>query len=154
MQRSPRSVSLLVIGPTRPSTRGTTMRKLLPTTLLGIAGLTAFGLVAMSSPTLATASDEAAKREDDAPSLVLVADDDDDDTNDDDDDDTQTNSPSYTGQSRDTNDNTNSRVTDVSRDRDKSRGDKTRDWTRDGGDKTRDKTANNTNDRSRNDTRR
>ncbi len=41
----------------------------------------------------------------------------------------------------------------MSRDRDKSRGDKTRDWTRDGGDKTRDKTANNTNDRSRNDTR-
>ena len=42
----------------------------------------------------------------------------------------------------------------MSRDRDISRGDKTRDWTRDGGDKTRDKTANNTNDRSRNDTRR
>ena len=45
-------------------------------------------------------------------------------------------------------------MTGVSRDRDLSRGDKTRDWTRDGGDKTRDKTANSTNDRSRNDTRR
>ena len=129
------------------------MRKLLPTALLGVAGLTAMGLIAMSSPILAQASDEVVKREDDAPSLVLVADDDDDDTNDDDDD-TRTNSPSYTDMSRDTNDNTNSRVTGVSRDRDISRGDKTRDWTRDGGDKTRDKTANTPNDRSRNDTRR
>ncbi len=67
---------------------------------------------------------------------------------------TRTNSPSYADQSRDTHDNTNSSVTDVSRDRDNSRGDKTRDWTRDGGDRTRDKTAGNTNDRSRNDTRR
>jgi hypothetical protein len=127
------------------------MRKILPTTLLGIAGLTAFGLVGLSSPIASTAPDEAAKREDDAPSLVLVADDDDDDTNDGDDD---TDGPSYTGQSRDTADNTNSRVTDVSRDRDRSRGDKTRDWTRDGGDRTRDWSAATTNDRSRNDTRR
>ena len=131
------------------------MRKLLPTALLGIAGLTAFGLIGMSSPVVSAGNDEAAKREDDAPSLVLVADDDDGDTNDDDTDgDDDTNSPSYTDQSRDTNDHTNSRVTGVSRDRDLSRGDKTRDWTRDGGDKTRDKTANSTNDRSRNDTRR
>jgi hypothetical protein len=126
------------------------MRKILPTTLLGVAGLTAFGLIGMSSPVVSSATDEAAKREDDAPSLVLVADDDDDDTNDGDDD---TDSPSYTGQSRDTNDNTNSRVSNVSRDRDNSRGDKTRDWTRDGGDRTRDWSANKTNDRSRNDTR-
>ena len=135
------------------------MRKILPTTLLGVAGLTAFGLIAMSTPVMSATPDEAAKRDDDAPSLVLVSDDDDVDTNDDDDDGdgddgaTNTNSPSYTDQSRDTNDDTNSRVTDVSRDRDKSRGDKTRDWTRDGGDKTRDTTANSTNDRSRNDTR-
>ena len=128
------------------------MRKLLPTALLGVAGLTAFGLIGMSSPVVSSAADEAAKREDDAPSLVLVADDDDDDTFDDDTND-DTDSPSYTGQSRDTNDNTNSRVTGVSRDRDKSRGDKTRDWTRDGGDRTRDWSANKTNDRSRNDTR-
>jgi hypothetical protein len=107
------------------------MRKILPTTLLGVAGLTAFGLVAMATPVVSATPDEAAKRDDDTPSLVLVSDDDDDDTN----------------------DTTTSRVTDVSRDRDKSRGDKTRDWTRDGGDKTRDKTANSTNDRSRNDTR-
>ena len=124
------------------------MRKLLPTALLGVAGLTAMGLIAMSSPIVAQASDEAVKREDDAPSLVLVADDDDDDTNDGDDDD-ETN----TGVSASTNDNPRSNFTGVSRDRDVSRGDKTRDWTRDGGDRTRDWSSNKTNDRSRNDTR-
>ena len=72
------------------------MRKLLPTALLGVAGMTAAGLVAMSTPTLSSASDEAAKREDDVAELVLVADDDDDDTNDDDDD-TRTNSQVYAG---------------------------------------------------------
>ncbi len=45
-------------------------------------------------------------------------------------------------------------MTGVSRDRERSRGDRTRDWTRDGGDRTRDLTPNLTNDRSRNDTRR
>ena len=60
-----------------------------------------------------------------------------------------------TGVSRNTNDNTNSRFTAVSRDRDLSRSDKTRDWTRDGkGGLKRDWSANKTNDRSRNDTRR
>ena len=97
------------------------MRKILPTTLLGVAGLTAFGLIAMATPVVSATPDEAAKRDDDTPSLVLVSDDDDDDTNDDDDDDnggdTNTNSPSYTVQSRDTKDYTNCRVTDVSRDR-------------------------------------
>jgi len=42
----------------------------------------------------------------------------------------------------------------MSRDRDRSRGDLTKDWTRDGGDRTRDHSKNQTNDRSRNDTRR
>lgn len=55
--------------------------------------------------------------------------------------------------SRVSRDKTNSRVTPVSRDRDKSRGDLTRDWTMDGGDRTRDWTANSTNDRSKHDTR-
>lgn len=55
--------------------------------------------------------------------------------------------------SRNTRDKTNSRVTAVSRDRDKSRFDLTRDWTMDGGEFTRDRTANSTNDNSRNDTR-
>ena len=122
------------------------MRKILPTTLLGVAGLTAFGLVAMATPVVSATPDEAAKRDDDAPSLVLVADDDDDDTNDDD-------TRSRTGASANTHDNTRSNFTGVSRDRDASRGDKTRDWTRDGGDRTRDWSANKTNDRSRNDTR-
>ena len=127
------------------------MRKLLPTALLGVAGLTALGLVGMSSPVAASAADEAAKREDDAPSLVLVADDDDDDTADDTDD---TRTRSRTGASRNTGDHTRSNVTGVSRDRDLSRADKTRDWTRDGGDRTRDRSANQTNDGSRNDSRR
>jgi hypothetical protein len=55
--------------------------------------------------------------------------------------------------SRASRDNTRSNVTKVSRDRDRSRGDKTRDWTRDGGKKKRDFSADKTNDRSRNDTR-
>jgi hypothetical protein len=122
------------------------MKKLLPTTLLGVAGLTVIGLIGTTSPIVASTSDEAAKRDDDAPSLVLVADDDDDDTNDDD-------TRSRTGASANTHDNTRSNFTGVSRDRDASRGDKTRDWTRDGGDRTRDWSANKTNDRSRNDTR-
>ena len=53
----------------------------------------------------------------------------------------------------DSNDNTGSGYSAVSRDRDYSRGDKTRDFTRDGGDRTRDRSAGHTNDNSRNDTR-
>jgi hypothetical protein len=54
----------------------------------------------------------------------------------------------------DSNDGTNSRVTSVSWADDLSRGDLTRDPTKDGpGTSTRDRTANHTNDRSRNDTR-
>ena len=56
-------------------------------------------------------------------------------------------------QSAESNDGTNSRVTPVSRDKDRSRGDLTKDWTRDGGDRTRDWSRNTTNDKSRNDTR-
>lgn len=130
------------------------MKKLIPTALLGIASATAIGLIGMQVPAIGATQDEALKREDGAVELVLVADDDDDDTNDDiddgGDDDGDTNS-----RSRETNDNTSSNFTGVSRDRDNSRGDKTRDWTNDGaGDKKRDWSANNTNDRSRNDTRR
>jgi len=50
-------------------------------------------------------------------------------------------------------DRTGSGHSAVSRDRDRSRGDRTRDRTRDGGDRTRDRTGNHTNDRSRHDTR-
>ena len=126
------------------------MKKLLPTALLGVASMAVIGLVGMSAPVV-SAADEAAKREEDTVALVLVADDDDDDTNDDE---TNGDTATRSGISANTNDNTASNFTGVSRDRDNSRGDKTRDWTRDGGDRTRDWSANQTNDRSRNDTRR
>ena len=127
------------------------MRKLIPTALLGVTGLAAAGLIGMQAPVVAsTGEDEVTKREDDTPSLVLVADDDDDDTHDGDD---TGQTRTRTGASADTDDNTRSNVTGVSRDRDLSSGDKTRDWTRDGGDPTRDRSAGHTNDRSRNDTR-
>jgi hypothetical protein len=86
----------------------------------------------------------------------------DDDDRDDDDDTTQSNTRSGVsgpetrtgGAGTNTNDMTGSRVSAVSRDRDRSRGDQTRDWTRDGGDRTRDFSRNLTNDKSRHDTRR
>jgi hypothetical protein len=127
------------------------MKKLMSVATLSITGLVTVGLLAL--PTTASANDELAKREEDGVDLVLMDDDDDDDTNEDtnDDDDTNGDTNSGTGNS---NDNTGSRYTGVSRDSDNSRGDQTKDWTRDGGDRTRDRSANQTNDRSRNDTRR
>jgi hypothetical protein len=124
------------------------MKKLLPLTTLGLAGIVGAGLIALPGTTVAASIDDdaATKREDNVTELVLV----------DDDDDTADNTRSRnTGISRSTNDNTRSNFTRVSRDRDLSRSDKTRDFTFDGpGDRTRDHTANRTNDRSRNDTRR
>ncbi|HEX6149605.1 hypothetical protein [Nocardioides sp.] len=122
------------------------------------AGLVTTGLLALPISSAFAADDVKIKRnDDDTPDLVMVADDDEmdpaagsnvnfkaDNTN--------TRSRYTSGVN--SNDKTNSRHTKVSRDRDRSRGDKTRDWTRDGGDKTRDHSANRTNDRSRNDTRR
>ncbi|WP_299057559.1 hypothetical protein [uncultured Nocardioides sp.] len=128
------------------------MRKLMSITTLGVSGALTVALLAMSGGA-ANAGDEFSKRDDETPELVLVADDDDDDTNDGDTRDQDTRD-TRSKQSKNTNDNTRSNFTGVSRDRDNSRGDKTKDWTRDGGDKTRDKTAGSTNDRSRNDTRR
>ncbi|MAY98108.1 hypothetical protein [uncultured Nocardioides sp.] len=130
-----------------------------------LAGAVGAGLLTL--PSSAVADDSFWKREDDRTDVVMSVDDDDDD-------DTgkdtntkntntkntkNTNNTNNTRDSRDTSgvdsrDGTNSRVTAVSRDRDRSRGDKTRDWTRDGGDRTRDRSANSTNDKSRNDTRR
>ena len=117
--------------------------------VVGLSGLVGVGVLAWPSVTTAASADtdEVYKRDDRITELALVADDDDDDTND------NTNDTN-TGASRATNDNTRSNFTAVSRDRDLSRGDKTRDWTRDGGDRTRDRSAGQTNDRSRNDTRR
>ncbi|MEV7431679.1 MULTISPECIES: hypothetical protein [unclassified Nocardioides] len=129
------------------------MSKLVRTGVLAVAGGVSAGLITWGAP-VAFADDErddrgtAFQRKDDNPDVVMtVDDDDDDDTNDD----TRTNTG--TGVSKSTRDGTNSRFTNVSRDRDKSRSDLTRDWTRDGGDRTRDWSKNKTNDASRNDTR-
>lgn len=126
------------------------MKKLLPIGTLGLAGLVGAGLMALPGTTVAASVDEEAaiKREDSATELVLVSDDDDDDDT--------GNTNTNTGASLSTNDGTRSNFTAVSRDRDLSRSDKTKDFTFDGpGDtRTRDLTANRTNDRSRNDTRR
>ncbi|KAA1420584.1 hypothetical protein FE697_016670 [Mumia zhuanghuii] len=135
----------------------------------GVAALgatIALGGVAWGASSMSTASAETpavTKRIDGNDALVLVADDDDDDDGARKADDTNTRSKASrsrvsrgtlhsrnSGRSRD---RTNSRKTKVSRDRDRSRADKTRDWTRDGGDRTRDRSANRTNDRSKNDTR-
>jgi hypothetical protein len=127
------------------------MRKLASAAIVAMVGLLCVGLLGLTQVT-ANADDTAAKRDEDSIDLVLSDEDpDDDDTGNSKA--TRTNRTN-TGASRATRDHTNSRFTKVSRDRDKSRSDKTRDWTRDGGDRTRDHSANKTNDRSRNDTRR
>lgn len=123
------------------------MKKLIPASLLGLSGLVTVGLLSLQAPGV-SADQQFAKREDDTPELVLVADDDDDDTND------QSRSRG-TGISRSTGDGTRSNFSRVSRNRDLSRSDLTRDRTRDGaGAVKRDWSANRTNDRSRNDSRR
>lgn len=137
------------------------MNTMTRTAALGGAGLLSAALIAFAAP-VSVAQDAkdsentAFKRSEDTPDVVQTVDDDDDDdtgnTNTNGDDDTRTNGQnSGTGNS---NDGTNSRVTDVSRDQDRSRGDKTKDWTNDGpGKQKRDFSQNQTNDGSRNDTR-
>lgn len=134
------------------------MKRLIPLGGLGLVGLVAAGLIAFQTPTI-SAADEVAKRDDDQPTLVLVADDDADDDDSKKSNDTQSRFTKHSRNSKVSNDHTRSNVTKVSRDRDRSRADKTRDWTRDGAKKqgkkqVRDWSANSTNDRSRNDTRR
>jgi hypothetical protein len=131
------------------------MKKFIPNALLGVAAMAIVGLIGMQAPVVsAAADDDAAKRDEDTVELVLVADDDDDDDTNDPNTVDDTDDFSWDGPSVNTNDNTRSNFTAVSRDRDVSRGDKTRDWTWDSGKKKRDWSANKTNDRSRNDTRR
>lgn len=138
--------------------------KIVSSTLIGLAGLTAVGLMAMQTPAVGDpgSDDTIAKRDDDGVELVLVADDNDDDpTNDPTDGVTDLTDDATDGDvtngdvtnTRDTGDNTASNVTAATRDRDVSRADNTRDQTMDGGDLTRDHTAGSTNDNSRNDTR-
>lgn len=124
---------------------------------LGLAGLVGVGLLALPTTTVsADLGDTVTKRDDNAVELVLVDDDDDDDSNDRDSrSQASRDTTRGTGSSRSRADGTNSRYSKVSRDRDHSRGDRTKDWTRDGRgeDRTRDFTQNQTNDRSRHDTR-
>jgi hypothetical protein len=121
---------------------------------VAFAGLVTTGLLALPISSAFAVDDVKLKRnDDDGPELVMVAADDEMDPGAFKADVTKTNTRSAVTSGVNSNDNTNSRVTGVSRDRDKSRGDLTKDWTRDGGDKTRDHSANRTNDRSRNDTR-
>ena len=114
---------------------------------VGIAGLVTTGLLALPV-NAALADDTAVKRDEDTPDVVLVADDDDDDTAD------RTGGFTRNTSGVHSNDATHSRHTAVSRGDDRSRGDRTRDFTRDGGDRTRGRSADHTDDRSRNDTRR
>jgi hypothetical protein len=118
--------------------------------LLVAAALAAFGLAG----TALAASDGDAEgviaRDEDFGVLTVV---DDDDDGDDSLAGTDSGTDSFSSDV-DSNDGTNSRVTSVSRGDDLSRGDLTRDRTKDGpGTSTRDRTANHTNDGSRNDTR-
>lgn len=123
------------------------------------------GGIFLVTPSGASAAPEeravTAKREDAVSELVTVDDDDDEANRDKTNTRSKTRSRtansktgnSRTGNSRSARDNTNSRVTKVSRDRDLSRRDLTKDRTRDGGDRTRDNSRNHTNDKSRHDTR-
>lgn len=111
--------------------------------VIGLAGLVGAGVLAW--PAIGTTSaDGYLKRDEQEVDLVLVDDDGDDDDS----------RSRFTGHSASTRDGTRSNFTKVSRDRDLSRSDKTRDRTRDGaGDNKRDWSGNQTNDRSRNDSR-
>jgi hypothetical protein len=124
-----------------------------------IATMTLAGAVAVFGPVgAAIASADGPSRE----QVVFKRDEDDEEISTpfargDDDDDTDTDGggggTSFTS-GVDSRDGTDSRVTSVSRDRDRSRGDLTRDRTKDGpGTSTRDRTPNRTNDRSKHDTR-
>jgi hypothetical protein len=152
------------------------MKALMRTGIATLATSVGAGLVVMGVSAANAGDDQTyAKREDNAKAWVLSADDDDDGdddgyrlgdrTNTGSHGNTGTRTRTRTGASNGTDhsredsgrsgDRTGSRYSGASRDRDHSRGDKSRDWTRDGkGGATRDFSANLTNDRSRNDTRR
>ena len=135
--------------------------KIIRGSIVGLAGAVGAGVLALPALADPKADEVYLKRNEQAGELVTV----DDDELEDDDElqlvaDTRSkntrskNTRSRNTRSRASRDNTRSNVTKVSRDRDRSRGDKTRDWTRDGaGKQKRDLSANQTNDRSRNDTR-
>ena len=123
------------------------MNKLARGAILVLAALFAFGTFSVAYAAGARGTDDyAAQRENDGAELLTVADDDDDGPDDDD--------TSSFSSGVNSNDGTGSGHTPVSRDRDRSRGDKTRDRTYDGkGGKKRDWSGGHTNDRSRRDSR-
>jgi hypothetical protein len=115
--------------------------------MFGRAAIVLLGLVLLAAlPAAGVLAEErdqtVLKRDEDYSELVAMDDDDDGDSN-----------SGYTS-GVNSNDGTGSGHTAVSRDGERSRGDKTRDWTRDGaGSRHRDWSGHKTNDRSRNDTR-
>jgi hypothetical protein len=101
--------------------------------------------VAAGSP-----SEPAVLREEDATEVVVAYDDDDDGQGGN----TGNTGRSFKSGTGNSNDGTNSRVTGVSKDKDRSRDDLTKDWSKDGpGAKRRDWSRHQTNDASKNDTR-
>ena len=138
------------------------MKALMRTGIATLATSVGAGLVVVGVGAASANNDDQtyAKREDNVKEWILTADDDDDDDNRLSGTNTRTRSKASRGtrhsreKSGRSGDNTGSRHTRMSRDRDHSRGDKSRDWTRDGkGGPTRDFSANLNNDGSRNDTR-
>lgn len=122
-------------------------------TFLVVAALALFG-VGTASIAASEERETVVSRDEDAGGVLATDDDGDGDDGDDDTDgNTGGGTDSFTSgvESRD---NTNSRVTGVSMDTDRSRGDLTRDRTKDGpGTSTRDRSAHQTNDGSKHDTR-
>jgi hypothetical protein len=120
--------------------------------MLGRTSIAVLALSVIASPAAAfAATDERSetilRREEDAAEVMVAEDDGDDFTG-------NTGNTGGNSGTGDSNDATGSGHTSVSRDRDRSRGDKTRDWTKDGsGDRKRDWSGGHTNDNSRNDTR-
>jgi hypothetical protein len=115
--------------------------------IASVATVFGFGLLGAGAVASGAVDDQYAKRDDDDARQVAVVDVDDDDDNTG----TGNTANSGTGKSKDA---TNSRVTRVSRDNDRSRDDLTRDLTRDGNGKLkRDWSDNRTNDGTRNDSR-
>jgi hypothetical protein len=115
-----------------------------------LAMLLGVGLTGTTALAGEQSGQEAVLREDDADALVVVSDDDaDGDGNT-----GNTGGGTYNSRTGNSNDGTNSRVTGVTRNRDRSLDDLTRDRTKDGpGGKKRDWSRHHTNDRSRNDSR-
>src|SRR5688572_9803922 len=123
MAASPWSTSLPGVRTTPPK-EGTTMRiKLLPTAVIGMAGLVTAGLIAMPG---SAGAEELVKRDEDSADVVLVSDDDDEN-----DDDGVLARDDNTTRSRSGNSGDRSRSGRASGRDDSRSGRQVRDWTRD-----------------------